>query len=352
MKDIIFAIRVNVDAIKRSFFDWKNQRSMIRVYPSADTADVRSNLLLLPSYVSVFVFQRFIIILAWKCNWNGVSLELVASAKTSVSLFWRAMPRSTRFSPFGRGLKNNRRNSPASSRLVITFAPMGHKMKSGKIQVWTSSTLVPSNKCIEICVSKLLWRSMCSARNPWRSTKPKRGRSSKQSKKFMMEAICSRFFPVYEHLRETVKQTGKVNQSEIVALSPLLRRPRSWNALSVYWIQWPVESGVSWRRLVVTRCQQRWSPLRSWGAGIGRCCRSHTRMPWSIDWIDGDDHASLQEHSDGCPQLSWRRHPIDQFSEHLRHERCPIVASTEDSLSESLWSSLEGVFAFPAISGA
>ena len=34
---------------------------------------------------------------------------------------------------------------------------------------------------------------------------------AKKSKVFLMEAIWSRFFPLYDHLREAVKQIGKVN---------------------------------------------------------------------------------------------------------------------------------------------
>lgn len=34
--------------------------------------------------------------------------------------------------------------------------------------------------------------------------------AAKKSKKFMMEAIWSRFFPVYDHLRDAVKQIGTV----------------------------------------------------------------------------------------------------------------------------------------------
>ena len=42
--------------------------------------------------------------------------------------------------------------------------------------------------------------------------------AAKKSKKFMMEAIWSRFFPVYDHLRDALKQIGTVNEREIVAL--------------------------------------------------------------------------------------------------------------------------------------
>ena len=70
--------------------------------------------------------------------------------------------------------------------------------------------------------------------------------AAKKSKKSMREAIWSRFFPVYDHLREAVKQIGTLNQSEIIAPSSLLlRRSLSRNAPSVYQIWWPVEFGVS-----------------------------------------------------------------------------------------------------------
>jgi dihydrodiol dehydrogenase / D-xylose 1-dehydrogenase (NADP) len=35
--------------------------------------------------------------------------------------------------------------------------------------------------------------------------------AAKKTKKFMMEAIWSRFFPIYNHLRDAVKEIGTVN---------------------------------------------------------------------------------------------------------------------------------------------
>lgn len=69
--------------------------------------------------------------------------------------------------------------------------------------------------------------------------------AARRSKKFMMEAIWSRFFPIYDHLREAVKQIGTV--TILLRLTPRLHSPSlrspSSTVPSVFRI-YPRRSGV------------------------------------------------------------------------------------------------------------
>ena len=129
--------------------------------------------------------------------------------------------------------------------------------------------------------------------------------AAKRSKKFMMEAIWSRFFPIYDHLREAVKQVGKVNPSDdgwLVANRRVI--PGHSGRMHVLHSQsdgsWRVEY-IDVHRMLSSASSS--DCFRSRGTGIGRCDRSHAELPGRTNGYYGEHYTAFLEQSHGRAHL-------------------------------------------------